>query len=73
MTLLEEIQAKCPELLVNPNCHTIAATLNVGRVKAVSKIGGIGTVLDTLGLINGALLLDSLETMAATLPEVKWE
>jgi hypothetical protein len=72
MTLLEEIQTKCPELLADPNCHTIAATLNVGRVKPVSKIGGIGTIMDTLGPDGGAALLDSLEAMEAASPAVKW-
>jgi hypothetical protein len=73
MTLLEEIQALCtPEELASPNCHTIAAALNVGRVKSVSKVGGVGTIMDTLGAENGAALLDNLEVMAATVPAVKW-
>jgi hypothetical protein len=73
MTLLEEIQTKCaPEDLVSPNCHTIASTINVGRVKPVSKIGGIGTIMDTLGPVGGSALLDALEAMEATDSSVKW-
>ena len=75
MTLLEEIKSKCaPELLAGPDRDhdAIAAAVNVARVKVVSTLGGIGTVLETLGPIDGAALLDSLEAMAATNSAVKW-
>jgi hypothetical protein len=73
MTLLEEIQLKCsPEEILEGNFHNIAATVSAGRVKAVSKIGGVGTVMDTLGAEGGAALLDALEAMAATNSAVKW-
>jgi len=73
MTLLEEIQATCtPEELASPNCHTIAAAVSTGRVKPISKVGGIGAIMDTLGPDGGAALLDALEAMTATNPAVKW-
>lgn len=52
MTLLEEIQSKCtPEELASPNCHTIAATVNVGRVKTVkTPIEDVQAYLQTNGL-----------------------
>ena len=73
MTLLEELQAKCSaQLLASRDHDAIAATVNVGRTKVQTTLGGIGTVLETLGPIDGAALLDSLEAMAATNSAVKW-
>jgi hypothetical protein len=73
MTLLEEIQAKCnPALLASRDQDAIAAAVNVGRVKVVSKLGGIGTVLETLGPVDGASLLDQLEQMTTSNSAVKW-
>ena len=73
MTLLAEIQTKCsPELIASRDHDAIAAAVNAGRVKVVPTLGGIGTVLETLGPINGAELLDNLEAMAATNSAVKW-
>lgn len=72
-TLLAEIQAKCgPELLASRDHDAIAAVVNAGRVKVVPTLGGIGTVLETLGPISGAELLDNLEAMAAANSAVKW-
>lgn len=73
MTLFEEIQAKCtPELIAGRDHVAIAAAVSAGRVKVVGHLGGIGTVLATLGPTEGAELLDGLEAMAATVPSVKW-
>ena len=73
MLLLEEIQSKCSaELLASRDHDAIAATVNAGRTKVQTTLGGIGTVLETLGPIDGAVLLDSLEAMAATNSAVKW-
>lgn len=73
MSLLTEIQTKCSaEQIAEGDFHVIAATVSVGRVKAVTKQGGIGTVLEVLGPQDGAALLDSLEALAATNSAVKW-
>ena len=73
MTLLDEIQAKCsPELIASRDHGAIAAAVNVGRKKIVSRLGGIGAVMETLGPVDGAALLDSLEVTASTVPAVRW-
>ena len=73
MTLLAEIQAKCsPELLASRDFDAIAAAVSAGRVKLTQKLGGIGTVLETLGPADGAALLDALEAQAASVPALKW-
>ncbi len=71
--MLAEIQAKCsPELLASRDYAAIANAVNVGRVKVIEHLGGIGTVLERLGPVDGAALLDQLEAMAATNSAVKW-
>ena len=73
MSLLEEIQAKCtPGQIAAGDFHVIADLVSIGRIKAISKQAGIGTVLETLGPANGSAFLDSLEAMSATVPAVKW-
>lgn len=73
MSLLDEIHAKCtPAEVAAGDFHLIAEKVSAGRVKAVTKLGGIGTVLELLGPVDGAALLDSLETIAAANPAVKW-
>jgi hypothetical protein len=73
VTLLSEIQSKCSaELIASRNHDAIAAAVNVGRTKVVQTLGGIGTVLETLGPDAGAALLDTLETIAITNSAVKW-
>lgn len=73
MALLDEINTKCtPEQIAAGDFHAIATTVSAGRVKAIVKQGGIGTVLEVLGPQDGAALLDSLEAMAATNSAVKW-
>lgn len=73
MTLLSEITAKCsPELIASQDHQAIADAVNVGRTKIASRIGGVGTIMDTLGPDGGAALLDALEAMGATDSKVKW-
>ncbi len=73
MITLADIQAKCsPELLASHDYQAIADAFNVGRTQVVTKLGGIGTVLETLGPVDGAALLDNLEAMADTVSAVKW-
>lgn len=72
MSLLDDIKAKCPEALATKDPDQIAAAFNVGRVRVITKLGGVGLVMDTLGPINGAALLDNLEAIATTNSAVKW-
>lgn len=73
MTLLDEIQQKCSaELIASRDFDAIASAVSVGRTKVAQKLGGIGTVLETLGPADGAALLDALEAQAATVPALKW-
>ena len=72
-TLLAEIQSKCNlELLASRDHDAIAAVVNKDRIKVVPTLGGIGTVLETLGPVGGSELLDNLEAMASVNSAVKW-
>lgn len=73
MTLTQELQTKCSaELLASRDELQIAATLNAGRTKVATKLGGIGLVMEALGPVDGAALLDSLEAQSASVPALKW-
>ena len=73
MTLLDEIKAKCPpELLAGQDADAIAAAVNVGRTRVAPRLGGIGAVMETLGAVDGPLVLDALDSLKATLPAVRW-
>lgn len=73
MTLLEEIKTKCPaELLASRDADAIAALVSVGRTSIVPRLGGIGAVMETLGAVDGPVVLDALDSLKATLPAVKW-
>lgn len=73
MTLLEEIKTKCSaELLASQDADAIAAAVNVGRTRIVPRLGGIGAVMETLGSVDGPLVLDALDSLKATLPAVRW-
>lgn len=73
MTLLDEIKAKCsPELLASRDSDAIAALVSVGRTSIVPSLGGIGAVMETLGAVDGPVVLDALDSLKATLPAVKW-
>lgn len=73
MTLLDEITAKCSAgLIASRDFDAIALAVNAGRTKIVQRLGGIGLVLETLGPVDGAALLDALEAQAASIPALKW-
>lgn len=73
MTLLEEIKTKCSaELLASQDADAIAAVVNVGRTRIVPRLGGIGAVMETLGAVDGPLVLDALDSLKGTVPAVKW-
>ena len=70
--LYDDIQALDAALVASGDYQAIADALNVGRSKIAPKLGGIGLVLETLGPVDGAALLDALEAQAATVPALKW-
>lgn len=73
MTLLEEIQAVCPLEMIQAAEHgEIAALVSAGRTKVVPTLGGIGLVMEALGPVDGAALLDGLEAQAVSIPALKW-
>lgn len=73
MTLLDEIKAKCSaELLASQDADAIAAAVNVGRTRISPRLGGIGAVMETLGSVDGPLVLDALDSLKVTLPSVRW-
>lgn len=73
MTLLEEIQVKCPpEMIAARDDYSITQRVNAGRIRTQSAIGGIGSILRALGPAAGAAFLDALENLARTQPPIKW-
>ena len=72
MSLYTQIQALDPALVASGDYQAIADTVNSGRTKVVTRLGGIGLVLETLGPVDGAALLDTLQGMAAAVPALKW-
>ncbi len=69
MITLDEITATGLDL---SNHHAIAAALSVGRTKIVSKQIGFGSVLDALGPIDGATVLDILSAAKDTNRPLFW-
>lgn len=73
MTLLDEIKAKCSlELRESRNADVIAAEISKGRLRIESRLGGIGAVMETLGAVDGPILLDTLNSLKATNAAIKW-
>lgn len=72
MNLFEEISALNPELVAGRDYVAIATALSAGRRKVVARTGGIGLVLELLGPEVGAVLLDTLQAMTASVPSLKW-
>lgn len=73
MTLLDEIKAKCsPELLASCEHGEIAALVSEGRTRVVPRLGGIGAVIETLGVVDGPAVLDALDSLRSSNPAVRW-
>ena len=72
MSLYDDIQSLDPALVATRDYQAIADTVNSGRTKVVTRLGGIGLVLETLGPVDGAALLDTLQGMTAAVPALKW-
>lgn len=71
MSLRDEILAGGFDL-VQRDYGAIAAALSVGRTKIVSRLIGVGTILDALGPTEGAAVLDALEVIGTQVSAVKW-
>lgn len=54
------------------NDAAIAAALSVGRTRIESTYIGVGRVMDCLGPVDGAAVLDALDALRATVSPVKW-
>lgn len=64
--------AQIDPLLPTRNDVAIAAVLGAGRVRVVSRMINVGSVLDVLGPNDGAAVLDALEAMKSAVPAVRW-
>jgi hypothetical protein len=63
MSLLAEIQAKCPPELIAAKEHgQIAALVSAGRTRPSTREIGNGTILETIGLTHGNAMLDVIYT-----------
>lgn len=60
MITLDEIREKCGHLEQRDDGE-IVRILSEGRTKAKERLIGIGTVLETLGMVNGTALLAFIE------------
>ena len=73
MTLLDEIKAKCsPDLLAGREHGAISEAVSQDRTAVVSRLGGIGAVIETLGVVEGPAVLDALDSLRASNPAVRW-
>lgn len=73
MKLLDEIKSKCsPELLASREHGEIAVAVSAVRTRIVSRLGGIGAVMETLGASDGPAVLDALEALKAANPAIRW-
>ena len=70
--LYDDIQLIDPAMVASRDYQGIADMLNLTRTKVQPKLGGIGLVLETLGPVDGAALLDTLQSMTASIPALKW-
>lgn len=60
-----EILAKCtPALIASRNESAIAAVVNAGRVAPNKVEIGKGTVISTMGLVDGNMFLDIIDSVA---------
>lgn len=54
------------------NDAAIATALSDGRMRIESKKIGVGTVMDCLGPVDGAAVLDALDALRAVSSPIKW-
>lgn len=66
------IAADANLLVLLPDTTAIAAALSEGRTRLVSRMANFGTVLDTLGPVDGAAVLDTLDSLRASVSAIKW-
>ena len=70
--LYDDIQLIDPAMVASRDYQGIADMLNLTRTKVQPKLGGIGLVLETLGPVDGAALLDTLQSLTTSIPALKW-
>lgn len=71
MTLRDEILALPVEILATKNTQAIADALSVGRVKHISMMVGVGTILAKFGGQGGAFL-DALASIGQVNRDIHW-
>lgn len=73
MSLRDEILAVCtPAELAQRDDAKIAAKVSQGRTRIVNRLGGVGAMMRALGPEAGGSLLNTLESLAASTPSIKW-
>lgn len=73
MSLYDDIQAAFPDLTPNNRDDVvIAAALSVGRWRYRRTEAGFGTILSTIGPVDGAALLDTLAAIKAGNRPLYW-
>lgn len=73
MSLIDEIQAKCPPELIAAKEHgQIAELVSQGRTRLNTTLIGFGTIIDALGLVDGPAALDTLDALRVSSPAIKW-
>lgn len=55
-----------------PDTNALAAALSQGRIKTVSTLVGVGRVMDRLGPLDGAAVLDALDGLRSSSSPVRW-
>lgn len=71
MTLLDEIRALPADFLSQKDTQAIADALSAGRVKHVSTMIGVGTILAKFGGLGG-VFLDTLASIGQTNRDIYW-
>ena len=72
MALIDDIRALDPTLLATRDTYAIAAALSAGRTRYVTSMIGFGRILDVLGPVEGAAVLDTLEATKVSNSALKW-
>lgn len=72
MALLDDIRALPAGLLAARDTQAIADALSAGRTRLMPTPIGFGRVLEALGPVDGATVLDTLDAIKASNPPLKW-
>lgn len=72
MALIDDILALPAALRAAQDTQAISDAISVGRVRLTPTPIGFGRILDALGPVDGAAVLDTLEAVKATNSALKW-